>query len=228
MKIAICFSGKMRTYKKCFPYIKSVLLDKLDYDAYFHTWQDEDIDYNFITDNYNTKSICIEKQIDWVENYPNKHNCSSGIHSNLGIISMYYKIYMCNKLKNEYAKANNIKYDCVIRIRPDGVLNNSLSINELNNLNDIWVGTKDANDRWVVDTFAFSSPENMNLYSDTYINLDELYAKENNLAPEIILRYNLDKYNIKYLHSNSQLGPVRNNGKIESHTHFGSIEDFIK
>ena len=34
-------------------------------------------------------------------------------------ISMFEKIYKCNKLKSDYEKQFNFKYDIVIRMRPD-------------------------------------------------------------------------------------------------------------
>lgn len=38
MKIAICFFGHLRTFKRCAPHLKRNLLDQYDCDLFMHTW----------------------------------------------------------------------------------------------------------------------------------------------------------------------------------------------
>ena len=53
MKIAVCFFGHLRTFKRCAPYIKLNLLEHYDCDLFMHTWSDY---------NHQTKT--------WHENQP--------------------------------------------------------------------------------------------------------------------------------------------------------------
>ena len=78
MKIAICFFGHLRTFKRCAPHLKRNLLDQYDCDLFMHTWstlnhqtithhENKNIDgivtEKSIIDTYGTfKSILIEKQ----------------------------------------------------------------------------------------------------------------------------------------------------------------------
>ena len=53
MKIAVCFFGHLRTFKRCAPYIKFNLFKHYDCDLFMHTWSDY---------NHQTKT--------WHENQP--------------------------------------------------------------------------------------------------------------------------------------------------------------
>lgn len=226
MLIAVCFSGHMRTYEKTLPYIKRQLLDEYNCDVFINTWKDEGSNWNNIIDNYKPKSICIEDQKQFIDNYPNKHLTSQNIRSNIGVIGMYYKIYKCNELKKEQEKINNKKYDIVIRIRPDGILNKKITFED-NYLNNIYV-TIGENNTWISDTFAHSSSNNMDYYSNTYCHLDEFYEKENSLHPETMLRYCFNKYNLNIKTNDIKFSVLRENNQIESHIFTGSIDNFLK
>jgi len=193
MKIALCFSGHMRTYENAFPYIKTQILDSLNCDIFIHTIKDNNINWNNVVKNYNPKLITVADQIAFSDPYLSKYKNNS----NISVISMYYDIYSCNKLKKQYEKINNIKYDCVIRLRPDGILNNKIKESDFNNLDKVYVNKCGTPNTWVDDTFAFSSSENMDLYSNTYLYLAEFYNIEQSLHPETMLRYCLQKHNIE-------------------------------
>jgi len=134
---------------------------------------------------------------------------------------------MCNELKINQEKINNIKYDCVIRIRPDGILNNEFTV-ESNYLNNIYLNITGPEKTWVDDTFAHSTSENMDKYSNVYLHLDEFYNKEQSLHPETMLRLCLDKYNLNSKLNNNKFAVLRENNKLESHLFTGEINDFLK
>ena len=48
LKIAICFFGHLRSFKRCAPALKRCFLDKYDCDLFIHTWD---------MLNHNTKTI---------------------------------------------------------------------------------------------------------------------------------------------------------------------------
>jgi hypothetical protein len=53
MKVALCISGQARFVQKCFPAIKSNIIDQADTDVFCHTWlPKEGFEYKFIGQNY--------------------------------------------------------------------------------------------------------------------------------------------------------------------------------
>lgn len=222
MKVAVCLSGQMRDYNKSFNNFQYKILNKLDCDIFIHTWEDNITDWNNVIKLYNPKKICIEylnkTYLNSLDIFDNKHKTSRGEFTNINIIGMYYKIYLCNNLKKEYENLLNKKYDCVIRYRPDLILKKEINENELKNLNFIYISTVGAN-VWLDDTFAFSNSNNMDSYCEVFNNLNELYNINNNsLHPEAILKKNLDKYNLKYKECETKSGTLREDGTVMGHT----------
>lgn len=127
-KIAVCFFGHLRTYKKCAPYLKKNLLNYYDADLFIHTWDQLDYDHKSwhgsakvkgktyerrLIETYGKfKKILIEKQV--LEDLGSHNN-----HFISGMKCAYLTRYKSCKLAQEYAEQNNIKYDYVLLIRPD-------------------------------------------------------------------------------------------------------------
>lgn len=89
--------------------------------------------------------------------------------------SMWSSIYESNRLKTEYEKQNGFVYDIVVRCRFDEVLLKPISLSEYD-LSKIHVShcCDTPNFPYVRDWFAFSSSENMNLYSNVINNLEQI------------------------------------------------------
>ncbi len=92
-----------------------------------------------------------------------------------GFYKMWYNIYQSNQLRIAYEKSNNIKYDMIIRVRPDVGLEDELdlkTIGEIGNFiifpNNQWAGhtNLDPNAPQACDQFAIALSESMNVYSD--------------------------------------------------------------
>lgn len=143
MKIAVCFFGHLRTFKRCAPYIKKNLLNHYDCDLFMHTWSEYNHNTKTWHDNKSIagivtkekilsvykdiKDIIIEKQI--VEDMGNITITSDNkIMSLFGIKSMYHSMLTSYNLCEQYAKNNNIEYDFILMIRPDIVLSDSFNI----------------------------------------------------------------------------------------------------
>lgn len=143
MKIAVCFFGHLRTFKRCAPYIKKNLLNHYDCDLFMHTWSEYNHNTKTWHDNKSIagivtkekilsvykdiKDIIIEKQI--VEDLGNITITSDNkIISLFGIKSMYHSMLTSYNLCEQYAKNNNIEYDFILMIRPDIVLSDSFNI----------------------------------------------------------------------------------------------------
>jgi len=145
MRIAICFSGQIRTgiesSKNILDYLDN-LLPNIDF--FIHTWDiettslyevlkyenaiykngrlinDVNVPQSFkISDNKINNYLEIYKpkkyKIDDQQGYLNNVNYDY----KLGILEQYYSWNESNKLKIEYEKENNFIYDIVIKLRPD-------------------------------------------------------------------------------------------------------------
>ena len=114
MRIAILLSGFLRTilhnFKKNGP-----LFSKYNVDYFVHISSNESIDeYN----NYKIAPMQIIYELKPVQvMIENEFKDVSKEFSN--IRQMWYKFNVLNEMKNMYEKNNNIKYDLVIRLRPD-------------------------------------------------------------------------------------------------------------
>ena len=140
MKIALCISGQPRNTNRGIPNILKHL--NFDFDVFQHAWWDsnsskelfiksnaaklndivsEPVHNDWITSmyqNFNIKKLFLETQVPFkVSNLLEERKAYFANAFN--IYSSLYSIYMCNKLKKEYEKQNNFKYDLVIRTRLD-------------------------------------------------------------------------------------------------------------
>ena len=150
MKIAVCFFGHLRTFKKCAPHIKTNLINRYDCDLFMHTWSTYNhhtkthhenteikgiVKESEIIDTYGEfKSIKIEEQVvqdlgNVKVSTKNKRVSLYGVEvSMFGLYSMYHSMKNSFSLCKEYASINNIQYDMVVMIRPDIVLLDPLNI----------------------------------------------------------------------------------------------------
>jgi hypothetical protein len=150
LKIAVCFFGHLRTYKRCAPFLRENLLRKYDCDLFMHTWTT--LDHNTETWYDHTamkgetdradvvraygefKGLEIEEQkpLDWgvVKIKPN-HNSKERQVSIFGIDAMFRSIRASNRLRGEYAAQNHVKYDLALCVRPDVWLKKPLNLESL-------------------------------------------------------------------------------------------------
>lgn len=109
-------SGKLGEWESCARSIRENIIEPLNPDIFMSTWDDED--YRYFTNYYKPKRINI---LNYEESKPAIKNltsdCPQGISP--GLLPMLYNMHACNKLRNSYSKSNKIKYDLIIRLRPD-------------------------------------------------------------------------------------------------------------
>jgi hypothetical protein len=133
MKIALCFSGQMRTGVQAEPNIKRYIGDLLSVcDVFVHTWDCQSapmqpnemipVDQSVFADFYklyNPISMTVEPYA--VKQAP--EDVWGGYRvdplSGKKTVSMFESIYKANKLKREHEQNNNFVYDYVLRVRTD-------------------------------------------------------------------------------------------------------------
>jgi SAM-dependent methyltransferase len=220
VKTALCISGHLRTFEDNYQSVKTHILDKLDCDVFIHTWDIMGLSYRFtdgslyaietqrlaerIKQLYNPKKMVMEPAQTFKAS-PLMHARQLDHRDIPGILSMYYKIEACNKLKSEYEKEQNFKYDCVIRFRGDLYMESDLPIDNITNLNYLFVPIF-GNFGGVCDQFAYGSSDIMNVYSSLYSNINKYMESGAPMHPERLLQFHVDvnklplaKVNVRYL-----------------------------
>ena len=119
-------------------------------------------------------------------------------------VSMFEKIYLCNELKKQHENKYNFKYDVVIRIRPDLLINSDFKI-DFENINDCFYSPN----RSLYNVLGYVTDQVFYGSSDTIDKVVNLYKDLENqsdkcIIPEIVLKSYLKQNNIeiKYILAN--------------------------
>lgn len=225
MKLAICISGPLRTldvnnlfqtFGQADYFIHTNEYDQRIKDLNPKLYTVEDIDFNahpyYVVNNkadykeiYNSPDrmhpvITVEefksKIPSWKFEIERPGKWSS---KPFNVLSMFYGIMQCNFLKKCFEQTNKFVYDCVIRIRPDAIIQNPIQCEkfDLDNLNtfNTPINLKDI---YINDHFAASSSHNMDLYSQAFINIPKYYYMDDvDFIPEILMRHHVNQCNLK-------------------------------
>lgn len=128
-KVAICFSGQLRSFKDCHKLIKRNLVDCFEKPDIFATVWDNDpniLDSKFfhsLSDNVYIKNIRITDHKPLIDDIQRVFHCTSKFNT----LNQLYLLKECNILKKDNENENNFKYDLVFRCRPDVIYPTSLN-----------------------------------------------------------------------------------------------------
>jgi hypothetical protein len=128
IKIALCFSGQIRTGVLTSNNIKNFIGDLINQcDVFVHTWDiisQTSSDLNIAGVPFKEPELLFEEFLEiWkpkkivVENYEN------WVNQNLKIEPLFYSLMESNNFRKEYQKENNLDYHFIIKIRPDFIYN---------------------------------------------------------------------------------------------------------
>lgn len=198
MKIALLIAGYLRSFKHNIKSLKKYLLDNHDVDIYLHVTTDKELKYNNADTDINMIQNTLKPKLIII----NQNMVFKDCHNN-NLYNQNYKYYLLNKNKNEIEKVENIKYDLVVKLRPDVNLLQPLLCEQIDD-NTIYI-PRDAkiekntlnnkNENYICDIIAFGKPDVMNKYFDLFNHLD-CYKNFNN--NETILYHYLNNENINY------------------------------
>lgn len=139
INVAICMSGHLRTYESCKQNIKTNIIDVLKNNG-FHvnlflsSWETNDSQTSpkCNIEEFNMYEFETSKQDYFLSHFStNDYLKYPGLCCNTTLsnaTSGLYKIYKSYNMCRKYEYDNNIKYDIIIRMRPDIVYNNSIDI----------------------------------------------------------------------------------------------------
>jgi uridine kinase len=215
MKAAILISGYLRSYENIINFINEEIKLSFDsYDVFFHITKNENKEdkyFNLIDDEnelkkiislVNPKTVVIEKN----EIYSNNTNINS-------TINQWAKLYRLNQIKQSYEKLENIKYDIVIRLRPDINIKRKNIFKKKINENILYIPEDSKIDRtkltnvddgYICDSFAFGSSLIMDKYFSVYENINEKIDRYGHVSETILFNHiknskiNYEMINIDY------------------------------
>ena len=213
LRVAACFSGFPRNYKKTFPCAKRHFLDLCNPDVFWAGYNEEQGVFDKeVVDLYKPKDYSFRdynEQI--IEEINEEFNNYSPINIRPGtkvegIKSQFYNIHLSNELKKKYEKKEGFKYDIVIRCRPDYYFLRDLTLTDLSFALDGHIVIPDKWDfkevsAWgMSDSFAYSTSENMDIYSKLFYCCEEYNSKDKVIwHPETMLGYHVAKSGLKRL-----------------------------
>jgi len=188
MKIALCFSGLVRTFAKCFPSYDRILT-KYDCDLYAVSTP------NDVLQNYPFKKILL-KEDEWIdEKQYNEYKNQETIIQNT--LRQFQFIELCNNLAVE----SGVKYEYIIRTRLDNLLINDIP--DLNHCNPNSLHIPEGHDHpmahpgvGINDRFGFGGSHVMQVYSNKLGRIDEYMASGKRFHPETILMWAIKDLNI--------------------------------
>lgn len=193
-------SGHLRYYDKTYNELKKNIIDILNPDIFIHTWDNkgiqkrdsgykidmsEIVDIDHVKELYKPKKMVVEKYTEDIrrELSPGKYRQQHRVPVE-NILSMFRKIELCDKLRLDFESELGIKYDLVIKCRPDILFNTPIPKEELSVVNDtIWV--PDTGNKQINDHLAFSNGDNMEYYSSLYSKINDYYYDEAPNPPNI-------------------------------------------
>jgi len=178
MKIALCLSGQPRCFDQGFVFHYHNIIKHNNVDVFCHVWKFEDVDK--LIELYKPKAIIVDDMINPdLSKYTRVPAPTPNWKVKNPALSTYAQLYAIDKvfsLKRQYEIENNFKYDWAIRSRYDFAVNFKIPFVELNKKYLYIPNCRMTIERdFGNDQFAFSSSENMDMYSDTFNQLDRFY-----------------------------------------------------
>lgn len=216
MKVALCISGQPRSFEKGYDYIKKNLLDHYDVDVFIHTWNYSRELLQKIIDVYANSIATVEATETFNDAYFDRYTrVTSEAFPARNTGHMFYSLFKANQLKLEYAMRNDIHYDVSIRCRFDYALSIVPSLSHVE-VGKIYVPNErqDPERTMCNDQFAYGDSRTMDLYSQTFMNMNKLYEEGYNFNAEELLSGNLKLYgltgdNMIYIDMNNPFSPDR-------------------
>lgn len=235
MKIALVLSGQIRHLKKGYEFIYKNLMEGYEVDVFIHAWHNKEKDgENFSSwwvgthnkeddvlslEIYKPKKYIIEPQKDF-DNKTYNANKFEGSYRINATLSMFYSIKEANKLKKEYEKELNFKYDIVVRCRFDFCILTKVNYEKFKYKDFIYFIDNCSHEPSVCmnDHFAFSNSDYMDIYSNTFDSIENIYYNHGTaFNPEIFLGRHIRNIN-KLPVSNISIksGIIRDSNSLDS------------
>lgn len=209
MRIALCLSGHFRAFPMTWDSWETNVIQDHDVDVFCHMWdrigpaikstnpvrdadgviESELIDISSVRDLCNPVDLVVERYDKKVEAFRKKAAPIYEIVDRLGLsrvnqstanLSMYYKQWKCNQLKQKHESLHGFKYDAVIRTRFDVQIHNPFSQEMLDNMSKVWTSTNAPGGPMygeVNDICIVTESRNMDIINNVYPTFDSKLKK---------------------------------------------------
>jgi len=200
MKSALLITGYLRCFKENINNIRKYIIDENTVDIYIHLTMDKD-------NKYINKEIKLDEVFKLLN--PKIMIVSKNIHFHEDIkvnnlLNQNYKLLLLNDKRKEIEHLENIKYDNIVKIRPDVYLKQHINLNIKYDKIQI---PKDAKidlaklekptDKFLCDIIAYGNNELMDKYLNYYKDLKKLTTKYGYINEKLLFYY-LNENNILY------------------------------
>lgn len=215
MKTALCFSGELRSIDKCLPLWQEKILPKIgDFDSFYFGWDDDpQINKLKYFESLNLKDVLITKRVSFKTSLYDIRKRSEV--NTQGLLRQIYCLKMSNQLKEKHEKTNNFKYDCVIRMRPDVLIEPDAEFPDILNLDlkklhvfkhDAWFGYN--------DRVYFSNSGNMDILQNRIDVFNDYFLNGGTTHYEIFFKTIADKNNLIAQYHDFRFKLLRANGSV--------------
>lgn len=190
MRVAVCISGEMRTFRQNYDALKKKLIDAYNSDVFISTWTSS----HALNNKGEAFKMKIE-QDELISLYQPKGLSlyefdSSMFYEYNGVkvpeallkakptqfranIPQFFLMKNCNDLKRDFEIKGNFKYDFVIRVRPDLLILKEINLKKLDT-NKIYLKHV-IRDTYYCDQFAIGSSSLMDKYTSLFDRLNEYW-----------------------------------------------------
>ena len=190
MKTAVLISGQMRSADVCLPSIQKHVLSRLgDFDIIAHVADDKDAWKLELFEP--AKAVVITQPLFNEKNYI--HRTGRGVIGVQQVLRMFWSLEESNKLRKQVEAERGIRYDWVVRLRPDTQFFSD--IEDLATLDPAAAYVPTFCNYWgYQDRFAFGGSSAMDAYHEkTGALLDAYIAEGGIFHPETYLKWALDR-----------------------------------
>lgn len=223
---AICISGQPRYYEKGYEQILKHILEINQYDIFIHSWLNLD-------DPYREKILNLYKPLDYIiepqrGDFPEMKHYSYYVKPNVRsdvftMFSMFYSIKAANQLKIKNEEKEGKKYKCVLRIRFDsGILQNFHPDQYDLTKKALYFSNSIKTDAVICDWFDFGNSEVMDIFSNTYDNINQFYEEGITVCGENLSTHQLDINQIQWIPCPISLFLIRDD-KFKDKSWFGKM-----
>jgi len=221
MKVAICFSGALRSFDTCiYSTIKYLINQFNNPDIFLHLWDfkkdNTNIEYNFkwrdnttdiphILNILNPKDYIIEKYdnnqeqkiIELSEIDITKFDDEKKKNYGFNCCSMYYKILKAFELAENYSKKNNITYDLYVRARLDFIWEDKIMFDKIKENTIYLIKDRYATHSKLItnDKFFAGNYETMKRMCNIFNNIKDYQKEDILIEGQTINEYHIKKNN---------------------------------
>jgi hypothetical protein len=199
MRVALLLSGDIRDSVELFPFWKENLLNIYNPDIFLSTWNTKYI--NEFIDIFNPVSTIIDNYDSGFSNlwktavspYEYKLETNANLVS---CYSMWYRAKSVNEIMHRYENLLNLKYDIVIKTRPDLQIYDIPKIDDVNS-KSLYIPRGWDWSEGINDLIAWGNSESIDYYCNLFVNFIETVKDMNRLNPERILKSWLGKSSLE-------------------------------